>query len=138
MKILKLLNKKILSIIVLLFCSYTFSFAEDEPVDIWNINKNKNEKTRSENITIKEETKPEEITFDSDIYKMQPKNNPNLIELDKGLLSKEMNIFGLYDPEDYDFVVKVGDSFKNWVGTSFSVALKRLSSVRNFKYWKSN
>lgn len=127
MKILKLLNKKILSIIVLLFCSYTFSFAEDEPVDIWNINKNKNEKTRSENITIKEETKPEEITFDSDIYKMQPKNNPNLIELDKGLLSKEMNIFGLYDPEDYGLDINLWSKSD---GIELKEAFKSIENIK--------
>ncbi|MBM3631351.1 MAG: hypothetical protein FJX01_05310, partial [Alphaproteobacteria bacterium] len=121
------MNKKILSIIVLLFCSYTFSFAEDEPVDIWNINKNKNEKTRSENITIKEETKPEEITFDSDIYKMQPKNNPNLIELDKGLLSKEMNIFGLYDPEDYGLDINLWSKSD---GIELKEAFKSIENIK--------
>ena len=40
MKILKLLNKKYLSLILILFlCSK--SFADDKPVDIWNINEEK-------------------------------------------------------------------------------------------------
>ena len=39
MKILKLLNKKNLSIIVISLIFPFLSIAEDEPVDIWNIDK---------------------------------------------------------------------------------------------------
>lgn len=130
MKISKLLSKKNLSIIVLLFCSYSFSFAEEDPVDIWNINKNKKEKTTSENITTDEEIKPEETTFDSDIYKMQPKNNPNLIELDKKLESKEMNIFGLYDPEDYGLDINL------WSKSNGAELKETFKSMENIKLSK--
>ena len=41
MKILRLLNKKIFSIILILFLSFKV-FAEDQPIDIWNIDKNEN------------------------------------------------------------------------------------------------
>ena len=41
MKILKLLNKTYLSILIILFFSIVNSFSENEPVDIWNINKEK-------------------------------------------------------------------------------------------------
>jgi hypothetical protein len=70
MKILRLLNKKKFSIVFILFWSIA-SYAEDQPVDIWNIEKkttiietNTNE-TSSDNETI--------ISIDSetDIYKMQ-------------------------------------------------------------------
>lgn len=130
MKISKLLSKKNLSIIVLLFCSCSFSFAEEDPVDIWNINKNKKEKTTSENITTDEEIKPEETTFDSDIYKMQPKNNPNLIELDKKLESKEMNIFGLYDPEDYGLDINL------WSKSNGAELKETFKSMENIKLSK--
>ena len=39
MKILKLLNKTYLSILIILFFSTVNSFSENEPVDIWNIDK---------------------------------------------------------------------------------------------------
>ena len=39
MKILKLLNKTYLSILIIFFFSIVNSFSQDEPVDIWNIDK---------------------------------------------------------------------------------------------------
>ena len=40
MKILKLLNKKYLSIFIVFFCYFLSNLrAEDEPVDIWNLEK---------------------------------------------------------------------------------------------------
>ena len=39
MKILKLLNKKILSLIIIFLLSSFDSIAEEEPIDIWNIDK---------------------------------------------------------------------------------------------------
>ena len=46
MKILRLLNKKYLSIILIVFFIGSYSQAEDEPIDIWNIDKKKNRKER--------------------------------------------------------------------------------------------
>ena len=40
MKILRLLNKNYFSIIFILFFGY-YSYAEEQPVDIWNIDKKK-------------------------------------------------------------------------------------------------
>ncbi len=37
MKILKLLNKKYFSILIFYLLSATNTFAEDKPVDIWNL-----------------------------------------------------------------------------------------------------
>jgi hypothetical protein len=42
MKILKLLNSKYLSILLIIFLYNLNVLAEDEPIDIWNIDKNKN------------------------------------------------------------------------------------------------
>jgi hypothetical protein len=41
MKILKLLNSKYLSILLLIFLTTVTVNAEDEPIDIWNIDQNK-------------------------------------------------------------------------------------------------
>ena len=53
MKISKLLNKKYLSIlIVFLLIFFSNSYAEDEPVDIWNVEKETNQD--SSNLIIEE------------------------------------------------------------------------------------
>ena len=41
MRILKLLNKKNLLIVIIYLFSSFFVFAEDKPIDIWNIEKKK-------------------------------------------------------------------------------------------------
>ena len=41
MRILKLLNKNNLSIVVIYLFSSVYVFAEDKPIDIWNIDKKK-------------------------------------------------------------------------------------------------
>ena len=52
MKILKLLNKKNLSIIIISLLLSFSSIAEDKPVDIWNIDKKEAELSIEENISI--------------------------------------------------------------------------------------
>ena len=76
MKILRLLNKKIFSIFLILFLSLKVN-AEEQPIDIWNIDKNEN------NVQIKEldkenETESKEVK-ESDIYKMQNQKKMTLL-----------------------------------------------------------
>ena len=52
MKILKLLNKKNLSIIIIYLLSSFSVMAENEPADIWNIDKKDSEIKTKENNTI--------------------------------------------------------------------------------------
>ena len=66
MKILKLLNKKNLSIVIFSLFSFS-SFAEDKPVDIWSINKQEVDTISEENLS--NENKQE--VSESSIYKMQ-------------------------------------------------------------------
>jgi len=96
MKILKLLNKKNLSIVIFSLFSLS-SIAEDKPVDIWNINKQEAETISEENISIKNKQEASE----SSIYKMQSDKNEDSIKLDQKLTSKTIKIAGLYDPQDY-------------------------------------
>ena len=51
MKILKLLNKKILSIILVCLIFFTPVFAEEKPIDIWNIEKKDNQVISETNIS---------------------------------------------------------------------------------------
>ena len=99
MKILKLLNKKFfLSSIFCLFFSF-ISFAENQPVDIWNIenkeNNNSSNKNKNEDLSIDES--PSKFK----IFDMQKNNEMNIITSDQNLNSKEIKIYGLYDPQTY-------------------------------------
>ena len=99
MKILKLLNKKFfLSSLFCLFFSF-ISFAENQPVDIWNIenkeNNNSSNKNKNEDLSIDES--PSKFK----IFDMQKNNEMNIITSDQNLNSKEIKIYGLYDPQTY-------------------------------------
>jgi len=97
MKILKLLNKKNLSIIIISLLLPLFSIAEEKPVDIWNIDKQETETISEENLS----SENPEKKFQSNIYKMQVDKNQDSIMLDSDLTSKTIKIAGLYDPKDY-------------------------------------
>ena len=114
MKILKLLNKKNLSIIVIYILSSMSVIAEDEPVDIWNINKKEIE-TNSETNTSKETI---EVKSENSVYQMQTNKKKNPIKLDQELVSKDVKISGLYDPEEYGLSIDMwsnsdGSKLKN-------------------------
>src|SRR5210317_48687 len=96
MKILKLLNKKNLSIVIFSLFSLS-SFAEDKPVDIWNIEKQETENISEENLS----TENEQVVSESSVYKMQSDKNEDSIKLDQELTSKTIKIAGLYDPQEY-------------------------------------
>ncbi len=116
MKILKLLNKKNLTIIIIFFLISSNSFSENEPVDIWNIDKKEIEDSSRE----EENISSSDINSKSnniDIFKMQSNRNSNLIEVDNSLDSKEIKLIGLYDPEDYGLKIDMwtksnGDQLK--------------------------
>ena len=97
MKILKLLNKKNITIITIYLLSSLSVVAEDKPVDIWNIDKKKVEVSVQEISSIE---KKKTISKKS-IYKMQSEKKKNFVKLDQELTSKEIKIAGLYDPEEY-------------------------------------
>ena len=97
MRILKLLNKKNLSIIIIYLFSSLYLFAEDKPIDIWNIDKKVTETISEKNLS-KENIKTK---IESSIYNMQSDKKKDLIKLDQALTSKEIKITGLYDPDDY-------------------------------------
>mgnify|MGYP001288153537 FL=1 len=117
MKILRLLNKK-LSIIFISFFLGFVSYAEEEPIDIWNIDKEKIEDNISVDNPEVEKLKTDQKKFKSEIYKMQSQKTENQIELDQKLESKNIKIAGLYDPEDYGLDINMwassdGDQLKN-------------------------
>ena len=122
MKILKLLNRKNLSIIIISLLLSFSSIAEDKPVDIWNIDKKEAELSIEENISVE---KINEIS-ESSIYEKQTDKNVNSIKLDQELKSKEIKIAGLYDPEDY------GLSINMWSNSDGLVLKKLFKNIDNY------
>ena len=89
MKILKLLNNKYLSIILIFFLlSFNLS-SEEKPVDIWNIDQNKIDKTNSDQNNIK--IVNEQIT-QSSVYDQQSQKEIDSVQIDLSLKSQEINI----------------------------------------------
>ena len=116
MRILKPLSKRILQILFVLSFSLSVN-AEEQPVDIWNIEK---EKTNIENNnnTINNDIKENQKISESDIYKMQSQNQNNEIQLEQTSTTQKVKIVGLYDPEDYSLNINMwlnsdGDQLKN-------------------------
>ena len=126
MKILKLLNKKNLSIIIISLLSSFSSIAEEKPVDIWNIDKQEEETASEEIISIE---KTEEISK-SNIYKTQTDKNKDSIKLDEDLSSKTIKIAGLYDPQDY------GLSISMWSNSDGSKLKKLFKNIDKYNLSK--
>ena len=122
MRILKWLNKKYLSIIIIYSLSSFCALAEDQPIDIWNIEKKTNETTSAtistiENIEVKKE---------SNIYNLQADNKKETVKLDNELTSKEIKIVGLYDPADY------GLSIDMWSNSDGATLKKLFKNIDNY------
>ena len=93
MKILKLLNNKYFTIIIFYILTTCGSLAE-EPVDIWKLEEEK--KKDQINIVLEEKDISE-----NKIYKLQSKKEKkDIVEEDQTLVSKEIEIIGLYDPSE--------------------------------------
>jgi len=117
MKNLKLLNKKYLTII-LLFLIFGYAAQSAEPVDIWNTEDNATTKKSG-----KSKESIEKIISQNTVYKMQSKKTDQLnIEEDQTLLSKEIEIIGLYDP------AKNGLNINMWIKSD---GYKILSLIEN-------
>ena len=122
MKILKLLNKKNLSIIIISLLLPLFSIAEEKPVDIWNIDKQETGTISEENLS----SENPEKKFQSNIYKMQVDKNQDSIMLDSDLTSKTIKIAGLYDPKDY------GLSIDMWTNSDGSTLKKLFKNIDRY------
>ncbi len=126
MKILKLLNKKNLSIIIFSLLLPLSTIAEEKPVDIWNIDNDESETISEENLSVE---KKEEIS-QSNIYEMQSEKKENSIKLDQDLTSKTIKISGLYDPQDY------GLSISMWSNSDGSTLKKLFKNIEKYNLSK--
>ncbi len=117
MKILKLLNKNFYFILLYLFFGLNSS-AEEQPADIWNIDKKKIEDNNQNKDLNSEIEKQFKKNKEIGIYNMQSQNNKSIIKLEQTLETQEIKIIGLYDPSDYNLDINMwsnsdGDQLKN-------------------------
>ena len=125
MKISKLLNRKYLSIIIAILFAASNLNSEEQPVDIWNIDKENIENSSSKEITNLSKDNDNQLT-ESDIYNMQNKKEVDTVIVDESLNSKEIKIIGLYDPEDYDLQI---DMWSNSDGDQLKYLFSNLSKI---------
>ena len=123
MKTLRLLSKKYFSIFLIFFLSMN-CYADNKPIDIWNIDEKKI-KDDSNIISEEKKIKNDEIS-ETDIYKMQSNKKDSEIQLDQVLESKDIKITGLYDPEDYGLDIYM---WTNTDGDQIKSLFRRLSKM---------
>ena len=121
MKIIKLLNKKILSILIIftLFLSSNTN-AEDEPVDIWDLEKKVEENNSN---TISESIEGSEINIQ--IEDNSSADKINIIESNE-LKDNKIDIVGLYDPEENGLKI---DMWSDSNGDEIKLILNKLNKM---------
>ena len=117
MKISKLLNR-INYLIILIFLLTSILHAEDTPVDIWNIKEGEKEVNLPTSSKKKDDDVLKKQITESSIYQMQSKKETDSIKLDENIISEDVELLGLYDPEDYGLDINMwvnsdGDQLKN-------------------------
>ena len=122
MKNLKSLNNKYL-LIILFFLFFGFATQSEEPIDIWKVES----QTKIEEIIIVKESKNNSISQNS-IYKMQSEKlgEPN-IEEDEALVSKGIEIVGLYDPADNGLDINM------WLSSDGEKILQLFKNINKIK-----
>ena len=125
MKILKLLNSKYLSILLIIFLLGFNAKAEDEPIDIWNIDKNDAVEAAPDSLQNNKEFSAEQVTQPS-IYDMQTQKQLETVQVDTSLNSQDVKIVGLYDPEDYDLKM---DMWSNSNGDQLKYLFSNLAKL---------
>ena len=122
MKTSKLLNKKYLSILIaFLLIFFSNTYAEDAPIDIWDLEKEPKED--SSNLIIEEgseSNQPKTIIEKNILTEEINVIDSNLLDGDK------INIIGLYDPEDNGLTINMW-SYSN--GKEIKSILKKLNKM---------
>ena len=119
MKISKSLNRISFVLFFIIILSGTPSYSEEQPVDIWNLEKKEVEKKiTNDNTNISQTNSEIQTSTEPSIFSLQSSNDNDLILQDKKIESQEIKIIGLYDPEDYGLDINMwsnsnGDQLKN-------------------------
>ena len=125
MKNLKLLNRNFFLLILIILVSFN-SYAEDKPVDIWNIEKEtKLENSANVSDSTQNITTSEDISNPS-IFDIQSKKETSLIKLEDNIDKEKIKIVGLYDPEDYGLDISM---WSNSNGDQLKSILSRLNKM---------
>ena len=127
MKILKLLNSNYLSILIiaLLIIFIPLAKAEDKPIDIWNINQNNIENQNSTEDTNNSKAIENEVNQTS-IYDLQSQKETDIVQVDSSLESKDIDIIGIYDPEDFNLKI---DMWSNSNGDQLKYLFSNLAKM---------
>ncbi len=126
MKISKLLNKRVFFILFIFLFQFKL-LAEEEPIDIWDIDKKKIENTTTDSLNDNENITINDTNNVSDIFKMQSQKKKTSIKLDENLDYEEIKILGLYDPEDNSLNI---DMWSNSDGDQLKIILKKLNNMK--------
>ena len=121
-KSLKLLNKKKL-LIILFFTLFGFKLYSQEPVDIWNIET----KPKIKEVAINANPEKKNIPKNTIYEKHSQNGNESSIEEDQVLVSKEIEIVGLYDPEENGLDINM---WSNSNGDQILNIFKRINKIR--------
>ena len=111
MKILRLLNKTNLSILIIFF--FLQNSYSTEPVDIWKVEKKSNENKAIDVEKIQNQDQPSELIIKTIIEK----KNTSEINETENLFSENINIIGIYDPEENNL------SMDMWVNSNGKIIL---------------
>ena len=121
MKILKLLNKKYLSILLIFFLTISLNLkAEEEPVDIWKLEK-KDEQDKGEIIFQNEDSSEINVEMDNALSTNKINTiNSNTLEENK------ISIVGIYDPEEHGLNI---DMWSNSDGNEIKLIFTKLDKI---------
>ena len=125
MKILKLLNK-IIFLISIIFIYNSISYSDEKPVDIWNISDEDKAKNLPTILNKENDKTQDEQSSASNIFNMQSDKKVNSIILDENIISKDVKLSGLYDPEDYGLDI---DMWTNSDGDQLKSILFKLNKL---------
>ena len=122
MKILKLLNKKNFLILIISIFFFQESFST-EPVDIWKIEDQKNEQN---NISSNDDIESDN-SLDQSVYEIiSNSNDENQVNQEEELLSKKIDIVGIYDPSENDLSI---DMWTNSNGEKILEIISKLEKL---------
>jgi len=111
------LNKFIRTLVFLVFFFISFSFAEDEPVDIWEKQENENELNKNE-----------ENQSDTNIKNSNLSENKTSIQINENKIENEIRpVIGIIDPEKNNFNL---DMWSNTDGEEIKKVLKRINKIK--------
>ena len=124
MKTSKFLSRNFLSIFfsLFLFCDFNNTLAEDEPVDIWNIEENKEINEEEKNIGV--QNLEEEINSTINFKKIE-NNNIEIIKDEN--IEPNVILAGIYDPSDNGLSI---DMWLNSDGKEINKILKRINKLK--------